>query len=281
MRSYSLSSPPGADGYRISVKHEPHGPVSGYLTTRLRPGRVLDVAAPRGDFILDRGNRPGAAHLGGHRRHPGAAMLHELAARRSDREVWWIHGDRGPREQALAAEARCLLASLPHAHEQVCWSRPDPPNVRTALRAPAGSRAGLAALGVPRDADAYICGPASFMTDVAAPSPRSASTPARIHTELFGALAPINPGSPARPPGRRTSRRAGRATGPLVDVRPQRPPLPFGAGYGSLLELADACDVPTAGAAGPGSATPASRPCSPAISNTARSRSSLPPRGAR
>ena len=52
-----------------------------------------------------------------------SSMLHELAARRSDREVWWIHGDRGPREQALAVEAHDLLTSLPHAHEQVFWSK--------------------------------------------------------------------------------------------------------------------------------------------------------------
>src|SRR3954449_2448884 len=58
VRSYSLSSPPSADSYRISVKHEPHGTVSGYLTSSVRPGAVLDVAAPRGDFVLDRGTGP-------------------------------------------------------------------------------------------------------------------------------------------------------------------------------------------------------------------------------
>src|SRR3954449_13027631 len=54
-RRYSLSATPGAGGYRISVKHEPQGTVSGYLTDRLRPGAVLDVAAPRGEFVLAHG----------------------------------------------------------------------------------------------------------------------------------------------------------------------------------------------------------------------------------
>src|SRR6185312_13099454 len=52
VRNYSLSSAPGARSYRISVKREPHGTVSGYLTGIVRPGAVLDAAAPRGDFVL-------------------------------------------------------------------------------------------------------------------------------------------------------------------------------------------------------------------------------------
>ena len=52
VRSYSLSSAPGAGAYRISVKREPHGAASRYLSDRLRPGATLDVAAPRGDFVL-------------------------------------------------------------------------------------------------------------------------------------------------------------------------------------------------------------------------------------
>src|SRR4029079_12839286 len=52
VRSYSLSSGPGATTYRITVKREPHGVVSTFLNTRLRPGTPLDVAAPRGEFVL-------------------------------------------------------------------------------------------------------------------------------------------------------------------------------------------------------------------------------------
>ncbi len=55
LRSYSLSSAPGADGYRISVKREPHGAVSGYVHARLRVGDVVEAGAPRGSFVM----RPG------------------------------------------------------------------------------------------------------------------------------------------------------------------------------------------------------------------------------
>ena len=70
VRSYSLSAGPSDSEYRISVKRD--GVVSGYLHTRLKAGAVVDVAAPRGDFVLAGDDRPGAADLRGHRRHAGA-----------------------------------------------------------------------------------------------------------------------------------------------------------------------------------------------------------------
>ena len=71
VRSYSLSSAPGAGAYRISVKREPHGVASSYLNDSVKPGTVFDVAAPRGDFVLDDGAGARPAHLGRHRPHPG------------------------------------------------------------------------------------------------------------------------------------------------------------------------------------------------------------------
>src|SRR5262245_10735711 len=53
LRNSSLSGPPGAGSYRVTVKREPDGTASGYLHTRLAVGDELDVGAPRGTFILD------------------------------------------------------------------------------------------------------------------------------------------------------------------------------------------------------------------------------------
>ena len=243
VRSYSLSSAPAAGSYRISVKHEPHGTVSGYLTSSVRPGAVLDVAAPRGDFVLDHGTGPVLLISAGIGVTPVLSMLHELAARRSDREVWWIHGDRGPREHALAVEAGDLLTSLPRAHQQVFWSRATAAERRRG-HAEAGrlTRAELAALGVPVSGDAYICGPASFMTDIRQALTAIGIEPARIHTELFGALPPVNPGVTGRPP-HQPSGPGG--TGPLVTFARSGISTPFLSSARSLLELADACDVPS------------------------------------
>ena len=235
IRSYSLSSGPGASSYRISVKREPHGLVSGYLNGTLRPGATLEVAAPRGDFVLGDATGPVLLISAGIGVTPVLAMLHALAAGRSERAVWWIHGARGPQEHPLAAEAHALLACLPNAREHVFYSA-------TVGRL---SKDKLLALDIPAEASAYICGPTSFMTDMRDALTAAGLDPGRIHTELFGALPSINPGltgqasrPPHQPPGPA-------ATGPMVTFARSGISARFGAAGRSLLELADACDVPS------------------------------------
>ena len=83
------------------------------------------------------------------------------------------------------------------------------------------------------------------MTDMQDALAAAGIDPARIHTELFGALPSINPGltgqtsqPPHQPPGP-----AG--TGPLVTFARSGISTPLRRDRRSLLELADACDVPT------------------------------------
>ncbi|MFD7391579.1 MOSC domain-containing protein [Streptomyces sp. NPDC059852] len=245
LRSYSLSAVPGAGGYRISVKHEPHGTASGYLTTALRPGAVLDVAAPRGDFVLDGGSEPVLLVSAGIGVTPVLGMLHELAARSPDRDVWWLHGARGPREHPLAAEAHAVLGSLPHAHEHVFYSAATPEERDRAHAAPGRlTPDAVRALGVPPEASAYVCGPASFMADMRQALTDAGLDPARVRTELFAALPPLTPGltgteapAPHPPPGPP-------GTGPRVTFARSGVTAPFPDGVHSLLDLADACDVP-------------------------------------
>ena len=58
LRNYSMSGPPGAGYYRVTVKQELGGIASGYLHTRVAVGDELDIAAPRGTFILDQTHEP-------------------------------------------------------------------------------------------------------------------------------------------------------------------------------------------------------------------------------
>jgi ferredoxin-NADP reductase/MOSC domain-containing protein YiiM len=246
VRSYSLSSAPGASAYRISVKHEPHGTASSYLTTKVRPGAALDAAAPRGDFILDMGTSPVLLISAGIGLTPVLSMLHELAARRSAREVWWLHSARSPREHPLAAEAYALLAALPHAREHVFYSAATPSELHRDHAAPGRlTKDKLAALALPANASAYVCGPASFMTDMQQALTALGIDPARIRTELFGTLPPVNPGvsgqvrrPPHQPPGPP-------GAGPLVTFARSGISTPFANERRSVLELAEACDIPT------------------------------------
>jgi ferredoxin-NADP reductase/MOSC domain-containing protein YiiM len=244
VRSYSLSSAPGADTYRISVKREPEGLVSGYLHTKLRPGAVLDAAAPRGDFVLRDGTNPVLLVSAGIGVTPVLAMLHRLAAAGSERDVWWLHVARDPAGHALAGEAHRLLASLAHGRERVFYTAATLAELARTGAMPGRLTAdNLAALDLPADASAYLCGPAGFMADVRGWLGGLGLAPADIHSELFGALDAINPGlvgqrrvAPHPPPGRQ-------GTGPLVTFARSGLTVPFGGG--TLLELAEACDVPT------------------------------------
>jgi ferredoxin-NADP reductase len=246
VRSYSLSSAPDAGTYRISVKQEPHGIASSYLNHDLRPGAVLEVAAPRGDFVLDDAAGPILLISAGIGVTPVLSMLHQLAGGRSERDVWWLYGARGPDEHPFAAEAHALLASLPHAREHVFYSAATPAE-RHHVHAARGrlTKEALARLGIPADASAYVCGPASFMADMHDALTALGVGPAAIHTELFGTLPSINPGltgqnrrSPHQPPGPP-------GAGPLVTFARSGITAPFGDDRRSVLDLADACDVPT------------------------------------
>jgi ferredoxin-NADP reductase/MOSC domain-containing protein YiiM len=246
VRSYSLSGVPGADSYRISVKREPHGAGSHFVHDRVRAGDLLEAAAPRGTFILQPGERPVLLISAGVGATPVLAMLHALAAAGSGREVWWLHGARSRAEEPFAAEARSLVAALARGRLHVCYSRPGAGDTegrdyqtRGRLAAPV-----LNALDLPRSADAYICGPAAFMAEVSAALAGLGVAGARIRTEIFGTVAALTPGiasSAARPPHPPPGEPA---DGPLVAFARSGLTVHWDLGRTSLLELAEACDVP-------------------------------------
>ncbi len=66
----------------------------------------------------------------------------------------------------------------------------------------------------------------------------------RIHTELFGPAPGLTPGIDAVP-GRTPHPPAGQAgDGPMVEFVRSDLAVPWSSDYASLLELAEACDVP-------------------------------------
>jgi ferredoxin-NADP reductase/MOSC domain-containing protein YiiM/ferredoxin len=246
LRNYSLSGPPAAGYYRITVKREPAGAASGYLHTRLAVGDRLDVAAPRGTFILERTHAPVLLISAGIGATPVLAMLQALAQEHSDREIWWLYGARNGREHSFAVEARGLLASLPNARAYVYYSRPDPDDLEGREFDRAGRLTGsvLAELEPPRDAEAYLCGPTRFMDEINAGLAALGIEASRIHTEPFGPAPGVTPGiaaTPARPPHAPAGTPG---NGPTIEFARSNLAVPWSNAYGSLLELAEACDVP-------------------------------------
>ncbi len=246
LRSYSLSGAPGASTYRISIKREPHGAASQFVHDHVQAGDLLEVAAPRGSFILRSGAAPVLLISAGVGATPVLAMLHALAAAGSDREVWWLHGARSRAEEPFAAESRSLLAALPHGHRYVCYSRPGPDDVAGGDYEAVGrlSRSALEALDLPRAADTYICGPTAFMAEVSEALVALGFDRSRIRMEIFGSAPSQTPGIAAAaarpvhpPPGQP-------GDGPQVAFARSGLTVRWARDCGSLLDLAEACDVP-------------------------------------
>ena len=247
VRSYSLSSAPGA-------RHLPDQRQAGAARRRQRlpapqPAARRDPRRRRAPRRLRprRRHRPGPADLGRHRRHAGAGHAAPARGRAAaTRDVWWIHGARGPREHrsrprptTCSPRCRTRTSTCSTARRR----RPNAPRPRRAgrltedagrARRPGRRRAPTSA-GRPRSWPTCSDALAALGLDPAAHPHRAVRRAGRRST-------PASPGRPRRPPHQPPGP-AG--TGPLVTFARSGISTPFPAGAHSVLDLADACDVPT------------------------------------
>jgi ferredoxin-NADP reductase/MOSC domain-containing protein YiiM len=245
LRSYSLSDLPVADHFRISVKRELNGIGSSFLCSRAREGDVLDVSAPRGSFTLRPSQIPVVLLSAGVGATPVMSMLHSLVAEKSLREIWWIFGARNRADHPFAEESRSLVKQLSRGRGYVVYSRPTatdragtdfdaPGHIDTAL---------LERIGVSEGSDFYLCGPTSFLQNMRDGLRNWGVLAGNVRTEIFGSLEAITPGmaqvvhTPHPPQGPL-------ASGPQVSFARSGITAAWDPKCASLLELAEACDVP-------------------------------------
>lgn len=245
-RSYSLSGSPASTAYRISVKIEPHGAAGAALSALVREGTILEVSQPRGGFVLEDGEGPVVLLSAGIGVTPLLAMLHSLSASGSNRPVWWLHAARNGQGLAFAPETRRLVDGLARGRSWTWFSRPSSEDRLGADFDAAGrpDAAAFEALGLPREAAFYLCGPEGFIADLTAGLEAWGVAAGQIRSELFGAGGSVTPGAGGQ---------AGRAPHPPEDAVGEGPMVTFSRsglavrwrhGDASLLELAEACDVP-------------------------------------
>jgi ferredoxin-NADP reductase/MOSC domain-containing protein YiiM len=246
LRSYSLSDAPSTDHYRVSIKQELNGVASTYIHKSVRVGDVLDVSAPRGSFTLQSGDRPIVLLSAGVGATPVLSMLHVLAAEKSPRQVWWLYGARNRDDHPFAEESHDLVQVLPHSRSRILYSRPGPED-RLGFEFDATGRLGIPVLdelGVPRDADFYLCGPSTFLRDLRVGLTAWGVAADHVHLEIFGPGESMTPGISAVP-ARPVHAPVGRAgDGPQVSFARSGLTVRWDAKYQNLLELAEACDVP-------------------------------------
>jgi len=246
-RSYSLSGTPSAERYRISVKIEPNGAGGTYLRDHVRVGDILDVSSPRGNFILQSGERPIVLLSAGIGATPVLAMLYALAATGSSRQILWLHAARDGEHHPFAVEVRRLMLALPHGRTFVCFSRP---GLRDKIDKDFDaighlSRSVFEDVGLPREADVYLCGPTRFMADMKEALTTQGVPPQRIHVELFNGSVSMTPGVVGATTRAPHLPKDDSNTGPLVSFARSGIAAHWNASsYQSILELAEACDVP-------------------------------------
>jgi ferredoxin-NADP reductase len=205
----------------------------------------LDVSAPRGSFALRPSQSPVVLLSAGVGATPVISMLHSLVAERSQREIWWIYGARNRVDHPFAEESRSLLKQLSRGREYIVYSRPAANDqvgsdfdasghIDTAL---------LGRIGVSQCSDFYLCGPSSFLQNMRDGLRNWGVLAGNVHTEIFGSLDAITPGmaqvdhaphQPQGPPG----------SGPPVSFARSGITAAWDRKFASLLELAEACDVP-------------------------------------
>jgi ferredoxin-NADP reductase len=165
-RSYSLSSAPRADGLiAITVKRVRGGRVSNWLADTLRPGDVLELSAPQGQFLLP--DPPPARLLmlsAGSGITPVMSMLRQLVATEQPSEVVFLHFARTPEDIVFKQELEHIAQQHPRLRIGLC--------VEAADRRWTGPRGRFSATLLQHSApdfrslDTYLCGPAGFMQSV-------------------------------------------------------------------------------------------------------------------
>jgi ferredoxin-NADP reductase len=196
-RTYTLSDKPDPARYRITVKREPgtdeHPPGVGsnYFHNSLSPGTRLWASAPRGEFHLDPLEKtPAALISAGVGLTPMISMLSAIVASGSGRPVWFIHGARNGREQAMGELVRRLGRAHANVHVHVLYSRPTVSDRPGRDYDAAGYVDGvlLQRLLPHSDLDFYLCGPGSFMDSLRNSLLSSGVDEQRIHCEHFNAV---------------------------------------------------------------------------------------------
>ena len=136
---------------------------------------------------------------------------------------------------------------LAHGTSYVCYSRPGSHDKIGEDFDAAGhlSRSVLDVVGIPREADIYLCGPAHFMADMKAALATLGLAAERIHVELFNGSESMTPGVVGAAMRTPHLPKDDANTGPLVSFARSGIAAHWKASaYQSILELAETCDVP-------------------------------------
>jgi ferredoxin-NADP reductase len=159
----------------------------------------------------------------------------------------WLHSARDHQHHPFENEVRDLMLELANGRTYISYSRPGPDDKVGQDFDAAGhlSRSVLAKVGVPLESEVYLCGPTRFMTDMKEELAALGVAPEHIYVEIFNGGESLTPGvvdavtRVPHPPKDEAN------IGLLVSFARSGITVHWKvSAYQSILELAEACDVP-------------------------------------
>lgn len=195
IRTYSLSSAPSDDFFRISVKRE--GRVSSHLHEQVRVGDLLEARAPQGHFtVAPHERRPLVLMAAGVGITPLLSMLREVVYQglrtRRIRPTLFLQSSRTLADQVFGPELNRLLDDAGDAVKVVRLLSQPEPEAREGEDFDLTGRIDIAVLKDLLEAEDYdqvdfvLCGPGGFTQGMYGSLRELDIRDARIHAETFG-----------------------------------------------------------------------------------------------
>jgi ferredoxin-NADP reductase len=186
-RSYSLSSAPAQAGLiAFTVKRVPGGLASNWLSDHVRPGDVLSLSPPAGQFVLPR-ELPSKLVMisAGSGITPLMSMLRQLVAERATTQITFLHFARSPRDLIFHDELVALARAASNVQLTFCVEQADEgwtgPRGRFSLALLESIAPEFRALPI------YLCGPSGFMRGVMQTLEQAQADLSKLRYERFNA----------------------------------------------------------------------------------------------
>ncbi|NBW75817.1 MAG: flavodoxin [Sphingomonadaceae bacterium] len=186
-RSYTIASSPTQRAYvELTVKREEQGAVSKFLHDQLKPGDLLKVTGPFGEFTFTGTDAESIVLIaGGVGITPMMSVLRYLTDTAWPGEIFFLYGARSTDEFVFRDELERLERRFPNLHVMAAmqrsagtvWLGPEGPITQEMLRS-----------AVPDIAKrrVHLCGPPGMMAAMRAQLAELGVPEAQLHTEAFG-----------------------------------------------------------------------------------------------
>jgi benzoate/toluate 1,2-dioxygenase reductase subunit len=196
-RSYSFSSPPGAEALSFLVRNIPPGVMSTYLRDRAVPGTPVEFIGPAGGFYLREIKRPLLLLAGGTGLAPFLSMLGKISETGSEQPIRLVYGVTNDVDLVGIEWLEEFASKIPGFTFATCVAAADSTHPRTGY-VMAHVELGHLSGG---DVDVYLCGPPPMVDAVRAWFGEQRVTPTNFYYEKFspsGVLATSGEAQSAR-----------------------------------------------------------------------------------